>query len=90
MSLDRLASPLCGCEPGRVWPIVGAGPSGLVTAKHALEAGFDVSVFEESDDVGGPVAHPGAAQRHLARHAHEQSRAMTAGSVARLLRHAPD
>jgi cation diffusion facilitator CzcD-associated flavoprotein CzcO len=33
--------------------IVGAGPSGLVTAKHALEAGFDVTVFEASDDVGG-------------------------------------
>ena len=33
--------------------IVGAGPSGLVTAKHALEADFDVTVFEASDDVGG-------------------------------------
>jgi cation diffusion facilitator CzcD-associated flavoprotein CzcO len=33
--------------------VIGAGPSGLVTAKHALEAGFDVTVFEASDDVGG-------------------------------------
>ena len=33
--------------------VVGAGPGGLVTAKHALEAGFDVIVFEAGDDVGG-------------------------------------
>jgi dimethylaniline monooxygenase (N-oxide forming) len=33
--------------------IIGAGPSGLVTAKYALEAGFDATVFEASDDLGG-------------------------------------
>jgi dimethylaniline monooxygenase (N-oxide forming) len=33
--------------------IIGAGPSGLVAAKHALQAGFDVTVFEASDDLGG-------------------------------------
>ena len=33
--------------------MIGAGPSGLVAAKHALEAGFDVSVFEASGDLGG-------------------------------------
>ena len=33
--------------------IVGAGPGGLVAAKYALDAGFDVTVFEASDDLGG-------------------------------------
>ena len=33
--------------------VVGAGPGGLVAAKHAIEAGFDVSVFEASSDLGG-------------------------------------
>ena len=33
--------------------VIGAGPGGLVTAKHALEEGFDVTVFEASDDLGG-------------------------------------
>jgi dimethylaniline monooxygenase (N-oxide forming) len=33
--------------------VIGAGPSGLATAKHALEAGFDTTVFEASDDLGG-------------------------------------
>ncbi len=33
--------------------MVGAGPGGLTTAKHALEAGFDVTVFEASDRIGG-------------------------------------
>jgi dimethylaniline monooxygenase (N-oxide forming) len=33
--------------------VIGAGPGGLVAAKHALEAGFDVSVFEASNDLGG-------------------------------------
>jgi dimethylaniline monooxygenase (N-oxide forming) len=33
--------------------IVGAGPGGLAAAKFAIEAGFDVTVFEASDDLGG-------------------------------------
>lgn len=33
--------------------VVGAGPGGLTAAKHALEAGFDTTVFEASDDLGG-------------------------------------
>src|SRR3954447_20699507 len=37
---------------GRV-PVIGAGPSGLVAAKHALEAGFETTVFEAGDDLGG-------------------------------------
>lgn len=37
---------------GRV-AVIGAGPSGLVAAKHALEAGFVTTVFEASDDLGG-------------------------------------
>src|SRR5918997_4303615 len=33
--------------------VIGAGPSGLAAAKHSLEAGFDVTVFEASDALGG-------------------------------------
>ena len=33
--------------------VVGAGPSGLVAAKHALEAGFEATVFEASGELGG-------------------------------------
>ena len=33
--------------------VIGAGPSGLVTAKEAIAAGFDPTVFEASDDLGG-------------------------------------
>jgi dimethylaniline monooxygenase (N-oxide forming) len=33
--------------------VVGAGPGGLAAAKYAIEAGFDVTVFEASDDLGG-------------------------------------
>ncbi|KAI9034147.1 FAD/NAD(P)-binding domain-containing protein [Hyaloraphidium curvatum] len=33
--------------------IVGAGPAGLVTAKYALELGFEVKVLEAEDELGG-------------------------------------
>ena len=38
---------------GAAVAVIGAGPAGLVAAKHALEAGFDVTVFEAQDDLGG-------------------------------------
>ena len=40
-------------RPGARVAVIGAGPSGLLAAKHALEAGFDVTVLESSDDLGG-------------------------------------
>ncbi len=33
--------------------VIGAGPGGLTAAKHAIGAGFDVAVYEASDDLGG-------------------------------------
>src|SRR3954454_9187543 len=33
--------------------VIGAGPSGLSAAKHVLEAGFAVTVFEAGDALGG-------------------------------------
>lgn len=33
--------------------VIGAGPSGLTAAKHALEAGFEPTVFEAGDALGG-------------------------------------
>ena len=60
--------------------IVGAGPSGLVAAKHALQAGFDVAVFEASDDLGGQW-HTNAAHSGVWPGMHTNtSRAMTAFS----------
>ena len=33
--------------------VVGGGPGGLVAAKNLLEAGFNITVFEASDGIGG-------------------------------------
>jgi dimethylaniline monooxygenase (N-oxide forming) len=33
--------------------VIGAGPSGIAAAKYALGAGFDVTVFEAGDGLGG-------------------------------------
>jgi hypothetical protein len=62
--------------------VVGAGPSGLVAAKHALEAGFDTTVFEASDDLGGQW-HATASHSGIWPGMHTNtSRAMTAFSDA--------
>jgi dimethylaniline monooxygenase (N-oxide forming) len=60
--------------------VVGAGPSGLTAAKHALEAGFDVTVFEAGDALGGQW-HTSAPHSGVWRGMHTNtSRAMTAFS----------
>jgi dimethylaniline monooxygenase (N-oxide forming) len=60
--------------------IVGAGPGGLVAAKYAIEAGFDVTVFEADDDLGGQW-HATAAHSGVWPGMHTNtSRAMTAFS----------
>ncbi len=60
--------------------VIGAGPGGLAAAKHALEAGFEVTVFEASDDLGGQW-HTAAAHSGVWPDMHTNtSRAMTAFS----------
>ena len=67
-------------QPGARVAIVGAGPSGLAAAKHALQAGFDVTVFEAGDDLGGQW-HTTAAHSGVWPGMHTNtSRAMTAFS----------
>lgn len=33
--------------------VIGAGPTGLCAAKHALAHGYDVTVYEQANQVGG-------------------------------------
>ena len=33
--------------------VIGAGPSGITAAKHLLEEGMDVTVYDQQQDVGG-------------------------------------
>ena len=40
-------------EQGSQVAVIGAGPSGLVAAKNLVESGFDVTVFEANDTLGG-------------------------------------
>jgi dimethylaniline monooxygenase (N-oxide forming) len=40
-------------ERGARVAVIGAGPGGVVAARYAIEAGFDTTVFEASDDLGG-------------------------------------
>jgi dimethylaniline monooxygenase (N-oxide forming) len=37
--------------------VIGAGSSGLVAAKHLREAGYDVTVYERTDSLGGAFLH---------------------------------
>ena len=37
--------------------VIGAGPSGLVAAKHLRDAGYTVTVVERSSKVGGTFVH---------------------------------
>jgi dimethylaniline monooxygenase (N-oxide forming) len=60
--------------------IVGAGPSGIVAAKHALEAGFDVTVFEAGGALGGQWHTTGAHSGVWPGMHTNTSRAMTAFS----------
>jgi cation diffusion facilitator CzcD-associated flavoprotein CzcO len=58
--------------------IIGAGPSGLTAAKHALEAGFDPTLFEASDALGGQWNTAGAHSGVWPGMRTNTSRAMTA------------
>lgn len=33
--------------------IIGAGPAGLISAKHAISHGYGVTIYEKSEDIGG-------------------------------------
>lgn len=50
-----VANLIANCSSGAVKniAIIGTGPSGLVTAKYAIEQGFNVTVFEQNDVIGG-------------------------------------
>lgn len=37
--------------------MIGAGPSGLCAAKHALDYSYDVTVFERTSRIGGTWAY---------------------------------
>jgi dimethylaniline monooxygenase (N-oxide forming) len=60
--------------------VIGAGPSGIVAAKHLLEAGFDVSVLEAGDTLGGQWNTTGAHSGVWPGMHTNTSRAMTAFS----------
>jgi dimethylaniline monooxygenase (N-oxide forming) len=65
-------------EAGSRVAVIGAGPSGLVTAKHLLAAGFDVTVLEAADDLGGQWNTGGAVSGVWPGMCTNTSRAMTA------------
>lgn len=39
--------------PAKTVAIIGAGSSGLVSAKYSLDHGFDVTVYEQNEQLGG-------------------------------------
>lgn len=47
------AIPLSGKANNLNVAVIGAGPSGLVSAKYALAQGFDVTVYEQNFELGG-------------------------------------
>ena len=80
-------SRLKGTEPRpnlgvRSVAIIGAGPAGLVAAKHIAYAGYEVTVFERTAKIGGTFVHKAYDDSHLV-----SSKYLTAFSD---LRHAPD
>ncbi len=44
---------ICCSESAQNIAIIGTGPSGLVAAKYAIEQGFNVTVFEQNEAIGG-------------------------------------
>ena len=38
---------------GKTVAIIGAGPLGVIAAKNLAEEGFEVTIFERADSVGG-------------------------------------
>ncbi len=60
--------------------MIGAGPSGVTAARHALDNGFEVSVFEASDRLGGQWYTAGAHSGVWPGMHTNTSRAMTAFS----------
>lgn len=33
--------------------VIGAGPTGLVSAKYSIEQGYNVTIFEQGEELGG-------------------------------------
>lgn len=52
--------PVCENDEGKQWDdykvaVIGAGPAGLMAARTCAQKGFDVTVFEKNDKVGGQI-----------------------------------
>ena len=53
---DASADTLPGADVKEI-AVIGAGPSGLVAAKHITAAGYKVTVYEKSSSIGGTFVH---------------------------------